>query len=193
MNRLFFLISILLAALTALGACGPRPLPAAFAGLPLQPGRYVKESYFAPNFKPVEATYTINAFPVAAARNLSSEEFSKLFQEELVRAWQAQGLKVGSGKKTCRLSGTIHHLSVKGARLRFLTGRLHATLTISGAITRGDQVLFAFRDRVTMSSPVAPGLGAPKEKELLLSQLARETVFHLLNELLLHGPSIESG
>ena len=131
--------------------------------------------------------------PVAAARNSSSEEFSKLFQEELVRAWQGQGLKVGSGKKTCRLSGTIYHLSVKGARLRFLTGRLRATLTISGAITRGDQVLFAFRDRVTMSSPVAPGLGAPEEKELLLSQLARETVFHLLNELLLHGPSIESG
>lgn len=193
MCRLFFLISCLLAALTALGACGPRPLPAASAGLPFQPGRYVKESYFAPDFKPVEATYAVNAFPVTAARNAASEAFSKLFQEELVRAWQAQGLKVGSGKKTCRLSGTIYHLSVKGARFRFLTGRLRATLTISGAITLGDQVLFAFRDRVTMSSPVAPGLGVPKEKELLLSQLARETVFHLLNELMLHGPSIESG
>jgi hypothetical protein len=193
MCRLFYLISCVLAALTALGACGSRLLPATPAGLAFQPGRYVKESYFAPDFKPVDATYAFNAFTVTAAREVPAEEFLELFREELVRAWRAQGLRTSSGKKTCRLSGTIHHLSVKGARFRFLTGRLHATIALSGTITRGEQVLFTFRDQINMSSPQAPGSAAPQEKILLLRQLARETVHHLLNELLLHGPTDDSG
>ncbi len=193
MCRLFSVTSFVLAALIALGACGSRSLPAGPSGLSFQPGRYVRESYFAPDFKPVDETYAFNAFTVITAREAPAEEFLKLFREELELAWGAQGLKTGSGKKTCRLSGTIHHLSVKGARFRFLTGRLHATLVLSGAITRGEQVLFAFRDQIKMSSPLAPGSAAPQEKILLLRQLARETVHHLLNELLLHGPTDDSG
>lgn len=182
-----------LAALTVVGACGPRALPPKPAAVVFLPGEYLKESYFAPNFKPAETVYSLNAFPVAQASNAPAEAFRKIFAEELVRAWQVQGLKTGSGKDACSLSGTIHRLTVRGARLRWLTGRLFASLTISGTITRGAQVLFAFRDQVYLSSPLAPGLAAPREKELLLARLARETVNHLLNELLLHGSTGESG
>ena len=185
---------IFLAALTAVSACGPRALPPQPAAVVFLPGKFVRESYFAPAFKPADTTYSLNAFPVARASNASAEAFQKIFAEELIRAWQAQGLKIGSGKDACSLSGTIHHLAVRGARLRWLTGRLFASLTISGTLTRGTQVLFAFRDQVYLSSPLAPGLAAPMEKDLLLARLAREAVNHILNELLLHGPlTAESG
>ena len=183
-----------LAALTAVSACGPRASPPQPAAVVFLPGEYVKESYFAPDFKPADSIYALNAFPVAIAANASAGAFQKIFAEELTRAWQAQGLKIGSGQDACSLSGTIHHLAVRGARLRWLTGRLFASLTISGTITRGTQVLFAFRDQVYLSSPLAPGLAAPMEKDLLLARLAREAVNHILNELLLHGPlTAESG
>jgi hypothetical protein len=188
MRRLFFLMACVLAAfLAALGACGPLALPPHPAGLPLQPGQYVRESYFAPGFKPEEASYTFTVFTVAPDSEAQGIAFLKVFQDELVRAWQAQGLKLGQGEKIARLSGTIQHLSIKGARLRWLSGRIFASLTISGTITQGEQVLFAFQDQINLSSPVSPGLAAPKEQDLLLHQLARETACHILNELLLHG------
>ena len=137
-------------------------------------------------------SYTFGTFTVAAANQAPAEAFLKIFQDELVRAWQAQGLKLGPGENACQLSGTIEGLAVTGARLRWLTGRVHAELAISGAINRGDQVLFAFRDQVHVSSPLAPGPPAPREQELLLRQLARETIYHILNELLLHGNTGES-
>ena len=186
-------IFCVLAALTAVSACGPRALPPKPAAVVFLPGEYVEESYFAPDFKPADTIYALNAFPVARAINASAEAFQKIFQEGLVRAWQAQGLKIGSGQNACSLSGTIQYLAVKGARLRWLTGRLFASLTISGTITRGDQVLFAFRDQVYLSSPLAPGVAAPREKDILLARLAQEAVNHLLNELLLHGLTAESG
>jgi hypothetical protein len=194
MCRWFSWLLCFLAALAALAACRPRALAPGAVAVPFQPGQYVKESYFAPDFQPAKAAYTISAFPVSQAGNVSEPAFQKIFQEELVRAWQAQGLRLASGKKAARVSGTISRVSVRGARLRWLTGRLHASLAITGAITRGPQVLFAFRDQVYINSPVAPGHAPPQEKALLLRRLARETVHHLLNELLLHGPpSAESG
>ena len=193
MRRLFLLLTSVLAAIAASGGCGPRLLPAAPAGLPFQPGRYIQESYFAPDFKPDEVSYTFEAFTVAPDGEAPAEAFVKTFQDELVRAWQAQGLKLGPGGNVCLLTGTIQHLSVKGARLRWLTGRLHASLMLSGAVRRGDQVLFAFRDQVNVSSPLAPGPAAPRERELLWRQLAREAIHHLLNELLLHGATGPSG
>ena len=194
MCRWFSRILCLFTVLVTVAACHPWVLPAGpAAGVPLQPGRYVKESYFAPDFKPAQITYSFNAFPVTQATNAPEQAFQKIFQEELIRAWQDQGLKIASGKEAGRVSGTINRLLVRGARFRWLTGRLHASLAISGTITRGSQVLFAFRDQVYMSSPLAPGRAAPQEKDLLLRQLARETVHHLLNELLLHGPTDDSG
>ena len=192
MCRCFFLLTSVLTALIALGACGPRPLSATSTGLPFQPGRYVQESYFAPGFKPDEVSYALTAFTVAPGADVSAEAFLNIFQDELVRAWQAQGLKLGQGENVCRLTGTIQDLAVKGTRLRWLTGRQNASLTISGAISHSDQVLFAFRDQVSVSSPLAPGPAAPREQELLLRQLARETINHMLNELLLHGATVDS-
>jgi hypothetical protein len=195
MCRWFSWILCLLAVLVTVAACHPRVLPAVpAAGVPLQPGRYVNESYFAPDFKPAQITYSFNAFPVTQATNAPEQAFQKIFQEELIRAWQDQGLKIASGKEAGRVSGTIHRLLVRGARFRWLTGRLYASLSISGTITRGSQVLFAFRDQVYMASPVAPGRAAPREKDLLLRHLAQEAAHRILNELLLHGPpTAESG
>ena len=191
MRRLFFLMACVLAAsLAALGACAPLVLPPPPAGVPLLPGQYVRLSYFSPDFKPDDVSYSLNDFTVAPNSNPLSGTFQKIFQDELVRAWQAQGLKLDHGKEAARVSGTIQHLSVKGARLRWLSGRILASLTIAGTITRGEQVLFAFQDQIIMSSPVSPGLIAPREQELLLRQLAREAVYHLLNELLLHGRNV---
>ncbi len=193
MCRLFFFMACFLAVfITVLGACGPLVLPPPPAGLPLQPGQYVRESYFAPGFKPVEVSYTFDVFTVAPGSDPLSGVFVKVLQEELGRAWQAQGLKLVRGEQVASVSGTIQHLSIKGARLRWLSGRLFASLTIAGTISRGEQVLFAFQDQINLSSPVSPGLTAPKEQDLLLHQLARETAYHILNELLLHGRT-ESG
>lgn len=193
MCRWFFWIFCVFAVLAAVAACRPRALPVGSTAVPFQPGHYVKESYFAPDFQPTQTAYILGVFPVTQADNVPAQTFQKIFQQELVQAWQDQGLKLNSGKDAVRVSGTIHRVSVRGARIRWLTGQLHASLAISGTITRGSQVLFAFRDQVDMSSPVAPGPAAPQEKDLLLRRLARETVHHLLNELLLHGATAESG
>ncbi len=193
MGRL--LCRILLAVVILASGCagGVKPLPGAPAGAIWQPGRYVQSSFFAPDFKPEEMSYTLTAFPVEQADRAPAAAFEKIFQAELVRAWQAQGLKLGPAEPAATLSGTVHHLSLKGARLRWLTGRVHASLTMSGALTRGGQVLFAFRDQVRLSSPLAPGPAVPREQEMLLSRLAREAAQHLLNELLLQGRTPDSG
>jgi hypothetical protein len=192
MRHMIFLMACVLAAfLAALGACGPLVLPPPPASLPLlQPGHYVRESYIAPDFKPEEVSYTFSVFTVAPGSDALADAFLKVLQDELVRAWQAQGLKMEQSKYVARVSGTIQHLSLKGARLRWLSGRLFASLTIAGIITRGEQVLFAFQDQINLSSPVSPGLAAPREQDLLLHQLARETAYHILNELLLHGRTV---
>lgn len=188
MRRGFSLmICILAAAVAALEACGPRLLSPLPADLTFPPGHYVQESYFAPNFKPEDLSYELVTFAMALNSEAPWETFLKIFQEELVRAWRAQGLKVGPGENAGRLSGTIQHLALRGAHLRWLTGRLHAELTLTGTITRRDEVLFAFKDQVNLSSPLVPGLAAPKEQDLLLRQLAREAVHRILNEMLLHG------
>jgi hypothetical protein len=188
MRRFIFLMACVLAAiLIASGACAPLAMPPPPAGVPMQPGQYVRLSSFAPDFKPANLAYTINTFTVAPGSGPQAGAFAKIFQGELVRAWQAQGLKLAHGKAAARLSGTIQQLSVKGARLRWLSGRIFASLTIAGAVTSGDQVLFAFQDIINLSSPVSPGLIAPREQDLLMRQVAREAARHILNELLLHG------
>ncbi len=195
MCRLCLWVTSVLAVLTV-GACGPRlMLPAAPAGVPLQPGIYVKESYLAPGFKPEEMSYILDDFTVTEANGASPELFLPIFQDELSKSWQAQGLKLGPGESAATLSGTIQNLAVQGARLRWLTGRLQASLVIAGTITRGNRVLFAFQDALEVSSPLAPGPPAPREQELLLRQLAREAIHHILNELLLKalqaGPNLD--
>lgn len=184
MRRLSSMV-LALAALLAVAACAPGPLAPPAPGLSLKSGRYVLESYVAPGVNPGELACALLPFTWAAPPGHRDKAFLKLYQEELARAWQAQGLKVGPPESPCHLSGTIHELSVWGGRFRRFTGRLHARVVLSGTLRQGDQVLFAFRDEVRASSPVAPGPGAPGEEELLLKFLAREAVTRFLNELLL--------
>ena len=106
-------------------------------------------------------------------------------QEELTRALGANGLKLDPQSPTA-LSGTVQQVEIRGATFRFILGRLTAYLTVQGAIRRGDETLFAFQDRLKVTSPVNPGTPAPKERELLLGQAVRTFAAHLLNELLLY-------
>jgi hypothetical protein len=125
---------------------------------------------------------------VKQAQGVAPEAFQTLLQQELVRAWTANGLKVASpGEQTCLLTGTVEAVTVRGPRLRRLLGRIAAEVWVSGTIRGGEEVLFAFRDRIRVVSPINPGPAPPKETELLLMQAARMVAVHLLNELLIHG------
>ena len=170
--------------------CASRVLPVTPAGVVLQPGRYLTAFYRAPEFSPAGVTYALNPFPVEAAQGFPGDTFRDLFMEELIRAWRANGLQV-SPQGAAAVSGLIQYVAIRGAVFRFLRGKVDAQLEVSGAITRGEAVLFAFQDRITLSSPVNPGPPAPKEDELLLRQTARTFAAHLLNELLLYWPPVE--
>ena len=168
-------------------SCVHRPLPAPVSGVTLQPGRYLEDYYRAPGFAADQVTYTLEPFAVEKAQGIDPDSFRDLLQTELTQAWEANGLKLKGPKGACRISGTIWRVRVKGAHFRFLTGQISAQLEVSGAITRGDETLFAFSDRVKVSSPLNPGPPAPKERELLLRQAVRAFLNHLLTELLLQG------
>ena len=169
--------------------CVPRVPPATPPGLALTPGRYLTACYRAPDFAPAQATYVLTPFPVASAHGAPAD-VQGLFMQELTRAWRANGLKISPQGDTV-LTGVIQYVAIRGAALRFLTAKIDADLVVSGAISRGDVTLFAFQDRVSLSSPVNPGPPAPKESELLLRQAARTFAGHLLNEMLLYWPPAE--
>jgi hypothetical protein len=168
-------------------SCVHRPLPAPVSGVTLQPGRYLEDYYRAPGFAADEVTYTLEPFAVEEAQGIEPNTFRDLLQRAMAQAWEANGLKLQGSKGTCRISGTIRRVRIKGESFRFLTGKIFAQLEVSGAITRGNETLFAFSDRIEVSSPVNPGPPAPKERELLLRQATREFLNHLLTELLLQG------
>jgi hypothetical protein len=169
--------------------CVPRVPPAIPPGLTLTPGRYLTAYYRAPDFAPAQATYVLTPFPVEMAQGTPAD-VQALFMQELTRAWRANGLKISPQGDT-DLTGGIQYVAVRGTALRFLTGKIDADLVVSGAISRGDVTLFAFQDRVSISSPVNPGPQAPKESELLLRQAARTFAGDLLNEMLLYWPIAE--
>jgi hypothetical protein len=168
-------------------SCVRRPLPAPVSGVTLQPGRYVEDYYRAPGFAADQDAYTLEPFAVEEAQGTDPDTFRDLLQTEMAQAWEANGLKLQDSKGACRVSGTVWRVRIKGEHLRFFTGRISAQLEVSGAITRGDETLFAFSDRVEVNSPVNPGPPAPKERELLLRQAMRAFLNHLLTELLLQG------
>jgi hypothetical protein len=186
------LLALCLALMLVGGGCLPRPLPPV-SGVTLQPGRFLAGFYIAPDFAPDRVTYDLEPFPVEQARGMDPGVFQALLQEEMAQAWEANGLKVKSPSADCRVAGAVHAVSVKGTILRFITGRISADLEVSGAITKEGQTVFAFSDRVQVSSPVKPGSPAPKEQELLLRQAARTFVNHLLTELLLYRPPGSDG
>ncbi len=168
-------------------SCVFRPLPAPVSGVTLQPGRYLEGYYRAPGFAADQVAYTLEPFAVEEAQGTDPDSFRDLLQTELTQAWEANGLKLKGAKGICRVSGTVLRVRVKGEHFRFLTGQISAQLEVSGTITRGDETLFAFSDRVKVNSPVNPGPPAPKERELLLRQAVRAFLNHLLTELLLQG------
>jgi len=183
---------ILLVAL--LPACAAVPQPVSLAGVPLKPGRYLQAYYFAPDFVPAKAAYELTPFTLEETRRVSRDVVLRVFQAELAKAWEANGLTVASPKEaTCQVRGTVHLVSVQGASLRFFFGKISGQMDVSGTISRGEQVLLAFRDRVSVESPLSPGPAAPKETELLLQLLCREFAQRLLNEMLLHGLIPDSG
>jgi hypothetical protein len=164
-----------------------RPLPAPVSGVTLQPGRYLEDYYRAPDFAAGQAAYILEPFAVEAAQGLEPGAFRDLLQTEMTQAWEANGLKLQSSPGACRVSGTIWRVRLKGEHLRFFTGKISLQMEVSGAITREGKTLFAFADRIEVSSPVNPGPPAPKEQELLLRQATRAFLQHLLTELLLQG------
>jgi len=172
------------------GACAPRLAPATPAGVALSPGRYLTAYYRAPDFTPAQAAYVLTPFRVETSQGVAADTFQDLFMEELTLAWRANGLKL-SGQGDTAVGGVVQWVALRGAAFRFLRGRIDADLVVSGAITRGGDLLFACQDRITISSPVNPGPPAPKEDELLLRQAARTFASHLLNEMLLYWPPAE--
>ncbi len=181
------LIAALVMAPAWLGVgCAPRLAPTV-GGITLQPGSYVTASYRAPGWAAVRTSYALTPFPVQAAQGVAPETFQGLLQEEIARALQANGLKADPHSDTV-LRGTVSRLEVRGASLRFITGKISAALSVEGQVSRRSEILFAFQDRIRVNSPVNPGAPAPKETELLLTQAARTCAAHLMNELLLTGP-----
>jgi hypothetical protein len=169
------------------GGCASYRLPPPPAGVSLQRGNFVQEFFLAPGFAPAQVSYALGPFTVEQAQGVTTETFVSLFRAELTRAWEANGLKLSDKKPDCRLAVTIHQVKVDSGSLRFLRGRISARRVVSGTMSRDDHLLFAFRDRLSLNSPVNPGPPAPKESELLLQKISRELAHHLLNELLLHG------
>jgi hypothetical protein len=165
--------------------CAPRLPLATPPGVVLEPGRYLTAYYRAQDFSPAQATYVLKPFPVEMAQGFSAATFQSLFMQELTQAWRANGLKLSTQGDSV-LSGVIQWVAIRGAAFRFLRGKVDAELEVSGAITRGSDILFAFQDRISLSSPLNPGPPAPKENELLLRQAAQTFASHLLNELLLY-------
>ncbi len=173
-------------AMVWVGGCVPRLAPAVPADLTLAPGRYLQAVYRAPDFEPTRVAYVIQPFPVEQSPGMAPGAFQSLLQEELSRAWQANGLKTAPWGEAV-LAGTVQYVDLSGLSFRWLTGKITAHLLVSGAITRGTETLFAFQDRISLSSPVKPGPPAPKEREILLGDAARTLASHLLNEMLLYG------
>ncbi len=78
-----------------LGGCAPAAWhPGAFDGIALEPGRYLDKYYRSPNFEPAAAVYQVETFPVEQVSGLSPEQARALFNEELIKAMTANGLKV---------------------------------------------------------------------------------------------------
>jgi hypothetical protein len=178
-----------LAVLAGVGCVPPRSFSPPPAGVVMQPGSYLTEYYVAPEFDPTQGACHLGPFTVEQTHGVAPDVFLPIFQAELTRAWEANGLKTAAQapESGCALTGVLNLVSIRGESLRFLQGSISGQLMVSGTITRAGRVVFAFRDRISEDSPVNPGPQAPKEKELLLRQICRSFAHRLLDELLLHG------
>jgi hypothetical protein len=155
------------------------------AALELQPGRYLQRYYRNPEFQPTGGGYQVETFPVDQVRGLSPRTAQTLFNEELLRALQANGLRVNQANPTFALAGQVHRFTVASPTWRFFSGRGQANLRVAGEIRRGQEILFAFQDEVDIAPAVNPRHQPPLEPDLIARQAARRFAVNLLNEMLL--------
>ncbi len=151
----------------------------------LGPGRYVREFYAAPDFEPTAGRYHLAPIRVEAASGAEPGSVARLLESEVSQALTANGLAVHSAPGEYEVCLIIHRLEVSRA-FRWLRGRISASLSLSGTISRGGRPLFAFRDALSLTSPLAPGPPAPQETQLLLRQLFREAARRWVNQMLLY-------
>ena len=116
---------------------------------------------------------------------LSLEPAKRLFNEELLRAMAANGLKVSREKPQLVLSGVVDRFRVASPTWRFLSGRGHADLRVVGEIRRGQEVVFAFQDEVVLAPAVNPRHRPVLERDLIARQAVHRFATNFLNELLL--------
>jgi len=164
--------------------CTPRFQPGEVSGLPLQPGNYLTGFARGADFQPVGQSFRVTAFPLDQVFGIEPEVAGQLFQEEMAAALAANGLNAGKEQPGCTVSGAIDHLSLRSPFIRLLTGKSHADLSVSGAISQGENVVFAFQDRVSFTVLVSPRQ-PPLEPSLLARRAFRQFAHNLLNELLL--------
>jgi hypothetical protein len=175
-----------------LGGCTSAWQPGGPAGFAMQPGRYLQKFYRSPDFEPATAVYQAEPFPVERVSGLSQDQASTLFNDEVLKAMAANGLKVnqekpqeGQGKATCVLSGNVDRFMVASPTWRFLSGRGQADLRVVGEIRRGQEVVFVFQDEVAINPPVNPRHRATLEPDLIGRLAVRRFAANLVNELLL--------
>lgn len=183
MRRGYILPCLCLALFLAAGCLKPS-LPPPPLGVEFRPGSYVREYYAAPDFAPTAGRYHVALIRVETLSGAEPEAVSRLFQTEVAQALAANGLAVDPAPADFKLSLIVHRLEVSRA-LRWLRGRISATLALSGTITHRDRTVFAFRDTLRLTSPLAPGPAAPQETQLLLRQLFREAARRMVNQMLL--------
>jgi hypothetical protein len=165
--------------------CAPAWHPGGFEGLALQPGRFLQKYYRSPHLDPTAGEYQVEAFPVEQVRGLGQEQARALFQEELLKALAANGLKVGQEKSRFILGGKVDRLQVASPSWRLLSGRAQAELRVAGEIRQGQEVVFAFQDQVAINPPVTPRHRPTLESDLIARLVMRQFVANLMNELLL--------
>ena len=168
-----------------LGGCAPAWQAPGLADLELQPGRYIKRSYRSPEFVPTAGAYQVQTFPVDQVRGISSGTAQTLFNEELLRALQANGLRVNQAGPTFALDGQVHRFAVASPVWRFVSGRGQAHLRVAGEIRRGQEIVFAFQDDIDIAPAVNPRHQPPLEPDLIARLAARRFAVNLLNEMLL--------
>lgn len=172
-------------ALSLAAGCLQPTLPPPPGEVEFRPGRYVREFYAAPDFEPTAGGYHLTPVVVPSPRGVEPEAVRQLLQAEVSQALTANGLTVHPAPADFQLSLVLHHLEVSRA-FRWLRGRISATLALSGTISHRGRPVFAFRDTLRLTSPLAPGPAAPEETQLLLRQLFREAARRMVNQMLLY-------
>lgn len=180
-----YVLALWLCGVMVVAGCAPAWQPAGLEGVNLQPGRYLQKYYRSPDLDPTAGGYQVEAFPVEQVQGLSLDQARALFNEELVKAMAANGLKVNEDKPRFGLSGAVDRFAVASPAWRFLSGRGQADLQVVGEIRRGQEVVFAFQDQVTINPQVNPRHRPTLEPDLIARQAVRRFTMNLLNELLL--------